>query len=230
MDPTQLAPYLPSLDLGHLLPYLEYVKNAEPYTKLAESIAKTLAIVIGGFWGYRLFVARRQHYPRAELSQAISHKRLENGQVLLVVNLVTKNVGDILLTIQQGDAWVQQIDPCPGEIASKLQAGENVLDEDGHQVLWPSLEDRRLRWKRGELEIEPGESDQVELDFLLPTYVRTVRVYSYLRNTRKRRWKRDIGWRISATYDIPESQARSEPSWSELAAAVTRRLKSRQRI
>lgn len=54
--------------------------------------------------------------------------------------------------------------------------------------------------EKGELEIEPGESDHVYFDCIINSEPEVIEVYSYFKNIKKH-W-RDIGWPLTTVYDL----------------------------
>ena len=62
------------------------------------------------------------------------------------------------------------------------------------------IESHRKEFAKDECEIEPGESQDIQFDFILGDHVQTVLVYSYLLNERKR--QRKLSWDSTTLYDL----------------------------
>lgn len=60
---------------------------------------------------------------------------------------------------------------------------------------------------RKECEVEPGETETVEFDFLIPPGTQCVRVYAHFQNPQK--WGGGIGWRAAIFHDFPETSERA---------------------
>jgi len=173
-----------------------------------QAIATTIAIFIGGFWTYFLFVKKRQKFPRASISHQIFHKPLLQEKALLNVKTVLSNSGDVLLSLESGEVRVQQILPLPTDIASLIGEGQDPVPKYKTEVDWPLIGVRSFAWEKGKCEIEPGENDHFVSDYVVNADVQLVTVYSYFKNTRKR--KRDIGWGVTTVYQIDRSREQNE--------------------
>jgi hypothetical protein len=64
------------------------------------------------------------------------------------------------------------------------------------EVLWPELGVRKPTWADKDLEIEPGENDEVAADFVIPNDAKTIEVYSYFENAQKKQ-ERPVGWSVT---------------------------------
>lgn len=167
---------------------------------LVQSAVTVAAILLGGLWSYFLFVKKRQKYPRAVISQEFTRRPLVKGKVLLSIRTVVRNAGDVLLSLETGEVRVQQVLPLSDDLKAVLLGEGDLVGEGGTEVEWPLISSRRFQWEKGDCEIEPGESERVDADFILDSHVRTITAYSHFQNTKKR--KRDIGWGLTTVYDI----------------------------
>src|SRR6266702_4870713 len=166
---------------------------------IIQSVATVSAIIIGGVWTYWLFIRKRQKYPRAKIEHRISH-RPTNGKILLSIDVIISNSSDVLLLLESGKVLVSQVLPPQAELLSILNGspGTEVTD-------WRALVPlRNPTWKKGELELEPGESQQLPYHFVIDASIQTVLVYTYFRNIKKR--GRVLGWELTTIYDL-------QPSW-----------------
>jgi hypothetical protein len=67
---------------------------------------------------------------------------------------------------------------------------------------WPLIAERILNFRPSDFEIESGEKQAIDFEFVTPSDVRAVRVYAYLRNEQKSKEGRGIGWAASSYYDF----------------------------
>lgn len=172
------------------------------YSDLAgaiQAIAGTLALILGGLWTWQLFVRHRQRFPRAKVSHTVEHRALIPGRVLLHVTVELENTGDVLLRPVGYLLRVQQVLPLHPKLAP-LAAESAALSEADTEFPWPTLGERRKRLEGGTLELEPGESDRIYCDVVIPDRIQTVEVYSHFDNGTKP--KRRIGWSITTLYDL----------------------------
>jgi len=63
------------------------------------------------------------------------------------------------------------------------------------EIEWPMLYGREWKWEKGGFEIEPGESDSLHADYIIPDYVEVIEFYCYISNARKKRAK--LGWTLT---------------------------------
>lgn len=170
-------------------------------TQIIEGLLTAAAIILGGIWSYMLFVRTRQKYPRANLKHRITHRPIGNKKQLLVLEIIIENTGDVLLSFASAVARIQQVLPTPASVGGSLRAADPVPEKE-KEFPWPLLVSRESNWRKGEFEIEPGESDQVTYDFFLGDKLETVRVYVYFENEKKRKREKRIGWGITTLYDL----------------------------
>jgi hypothetical protein len=161
---------------------IESVKNA----------AGVVAVVVGGWWTYSLFIKGRGDFPRASITHRIAHRRLTGNQTLVRVTVGFENSGTVLLTVGEGVVRLSQVDPLPNDGVAPRQSSRTVE--------WPEIESRGL--EANVVEVEPGESDEVDFDFVLDAEIDMVEVYSYFRNPSKA--DRDIGWTLTTLYELKD--------------------------
>ena len=73
--------------------------------------------------------------------------------------------------------------------------------EDGEtEIHWPLLKSRDLYFEKRGCEIEPGEKQDIQFDFIISKNIQTVAVYTFVKN--KKRRDREIGWDSTTIYEI----------------------------
>lgn len=185
-----------------------------------QAFTTSIAIIIGGYWSYKLFVQKRQRYPRANISHLITHIPIDSNKMLMRVVVTIANKGDVLLVLNCGETRIQQVMPVPENIVEAIQQGYDPVEEGETEILWPLLERRVNNWVRGTFEIEPNETDELHYDFIIDRAVEAIIVYSYFRNTTKYgrimrllRQHHEVGWSITTTYQLerPSTHFMEEP-------------------
>jgi hypothetical protein len=180
------------------------------------TIVQIGAILFGGWWAYRGFVRGRLKYLRATLRHSISHFDLDDGRRFLRVETTINNTGSVLLRLIDAIFRVDRVLPLPMSVERDLQTEAGPELENGLQIRWPPVSDDLLRehqWAEGmRPELEPGESDVIICDFIVPGELKTVQVYTYFKNSKKGRWRwrpwrwkrgrEEIGWPLSTFYDF----------------------------
>lgn len=189
------------------------VSQIKDWADTSKAVVEIIAIVVAGWWTYRLFVKNRVEYPYPKVEHSITHWPLADGTVYLSIIVTVTNAGNVLLPLVFGKVFVQQIRPMLNDLwalirgagSSALREGkvEGLFQEGGRQIAWRELGYRESTWGEGELEIEPGEREELQYDFILDEAVQTIRVISYLRNAK--RGEPEVGWRLTTIYDLQEA-------------------------
>lgn len=195
-------------------------RNKDPFDGL-QSVLTIMALFIGGWWTWRAFVQGRQGYPRCDITLHATHRALDDGSALLHVQVSLCNHGSVLAELDRhaGFARVQRVLPLGVDLSPQRAAmealciaGEDEEPDPMPPVVWPLVGE--TRFPIGDCEVEPGETETFDLDFPIPADVRTVRLYIYARNVKKRghfywsgwrpraRKQTDIGWKATTFYDL----------------------------
>jgi len=167
---------------------------------ILKDIFTVVAILVGGIWSYLLFVRKRQKFPRANISHKITHKPIDDNKVLLHLDVGISNAGDVLISIISGIVRLHQIVPAPDELLSTIRSGNDPISEEKNEYDWPLIAEREPKWEKRNFEIEPGETDHANFDFIIDNDIETIEIYTYLKNKKKR--FREIGWNLTTIYDL----------------------------
>lgn len=170
---------------------------------MAESVVMILAIILGGIWAYWNFEIRRQKHPRAKISYIIKHLPISDNKVLLHVKVHIENIGEILLEMESGFTRVYRILPISNDDMLLIETDEMKRCEKGKEIEWPEIDEIKIKYMKGDLEIEPNESDEVRFDFILNSEEQDIFVYSHFENIKK--LERELGWEVSTIYDLRQS-------------------------
>ena len=164
-----------------------------------QSCCSCLAIIFGGVWGYYLFIKNRQKFPRANIDLKVNHRNLTKDEVLIHIEVIITNIGNVLIELTDINTFILQMIPLPDN-AQKIPTGcDSVFVE------WENIKPciaERLRQQK--IEIEPGENQGVQFDFIIPNNYQTIGIYSTIKNERKK--GRDIGWDSTMFYDLIEKE------------------------
>lgn len=186
------------------------------YIEVAESILKSLAIIIGGFWTYHLFVQRRQRFPRVKVEHQIQHYLLEQNKMLLTVKVRITNDGDVLLPLTFMITWVRQLLPTsPASISRTIPVEPDKEDDLPPLAVaerqWKQINRHKssiLRfsdWLRGHShqggEIEPKETDEFFYCFTLDTVPKSILITTIIDNSAK---GNKLSWKARTVYDLKE--------------------------
>lgn len=197
-------------------------QSAKQVMDVVAPAASTLAILVGGWWTYNLFIKNRQSRPKAKISHLIYSERLNDQKMLLRIELKISNIGNVLLQIQSCKTWIQRVTPLYEDQLKLIQDGNSLVDEGKHEVDWVLIDGVEIIYKENKAavkksdlktvvenfvpQIEPGEEDFIYFDFIIDAKVQTILIYSYLRNPSIRR--RDFGWSLCTIYNISKQTSK----------------------
>lgn len=172
-----------------------------------QAMATTLGFIVAALWTYLVFIRNRQTYPRAKLRMQAALKPLSSTTDLLHVVVFVDNVGGVLLKLVGASARVDEVLPLQAELAAQLAQHSDKLRRAGEtEIRWPAMDRCEPQWLNSPYEIEPSESENIHFDFLIPSSANTVEIYVHFQNESKA--GRDIGWDLTALYDIISSTKR----------------------
>lgn len=197
--------------ISDLLKFLNANKDAFESLK---AVATTGGIVIAGWWTWKMFISKREKFPRATVTHEVSTWKLSNSHRLVRVHLLIKNESDILLCMSKGHTWIQQMRPWPPELLHAANEGSEIVPPNQTEFSWPIIAERDFEF-HGQKEVEPKESDEIILDFVINIECEQILVYSFVENYAK--VGRNLGWNASTIVDIsaPTHQATGEQIMSE---------------
>lgn len=176
------------------------VKDIELWSSALANLATIVALIVGGYWTWRRFFRQRTEKPRATLSYRASHRPLTDQDDLLWVSVRAENTGSVLLKVRELRCEVQQVVPLASETVEKLEARELINERNEADL--ECIRCYEPTWEPGQVEIEPGESDIFDFDFVVSKPVETILIYAHLPNA-----ERDdgIGWDTSGFFDLHTS-------------------------
>lgn len=181
----------------------------------AQAMVTVAAVIVGGFWTYTLFVKERQQYPHANIEQKVSDVALSKETNLLRVGVDVTNTGTSRIIIAKGIIRIQQVLPLPACPDTGACAAEEIkvalanVEREADRLTWPLLAKRDTTFT-DPLDIEPGEKDSLEFEFVIPSTVKVARIYTYFRNDKKSTPTGEIGWWASSyyTFSKPDRSAK----------------------
>ncbi|MDR4484950.1 MAG: hypothetical protein R3B95_17385 [Nitrospirales bacterium] len=171
-----------------------------------QAIVTICAIFVGAWWTYNTFVKERQSYPHAIIGQTISHIPLSESINLLRLEITLTNTGTSALSINESTMRVQQILPllpCTSDPCHFVEINNELtkIQKEVNRFTWPLISERDASFKPA-LDIEPGEKDVIDFEWVFSSEVEVVRVSSYFGNKEKIKGNSGLGWGLSTIYDF----------------------------
>jgi hypothetical protein len=159
-----------------------------------------LGIILAGIWTWLLFVRQRLAFPKLDIDLVITDAIVLDEARFIHAQLSLKNVGSVVLTSNRAELRIRQIAPLPDELKPGIKEGYDPVGNDRTEVEWPMIAGREWKWNRGDFEIEPGEKDSLQADFVISTAIQVVEFYSFVGNAKKKR--QGIGWTLTRIHEF----------------------------
>jgi hypothetical protein len=183
------------------------VSDLQARIEILKSLTEAIAIVIAGLWTYELYIKNRYDHP------------YRNGMIYLSVFVTVTNEGKTKLDLGGGRISVRQILPVPeqikkmlhetinrsGEEEIRLGTSQGLFIDSGQRFGWITLGLRQWSQLRGKMkELEPGQTREIQFDFLIEDEVKVVEAISYIEYSKS-------SWESATLYSLTSSKtARKE--------------------
>jgi hypothetical protein len=186
----------------HALEVRASAEQVELWSSVAANLVTIFALAVGGWWTYTRFIRQRTEQPRATLTYRAAHRRLTPRELLLRVSVRATNSGTVLLGVRELCCEIHQVAPLTSEALAKLEARELINERDEADL--GCIRCYEQKWKAGEVEIEPNESESFDFDFIVDSAAETVLVYADLPNAER---EDGGGWQAAGFYDFGVTSA-----------------------
>lgn len=158
------------------------------------------AIIVGAILSRRLLKKQRPDYPRADVNQTVQHRPLCDGLVILRVTATIINKGEVVIKVDTAFTRLLLLLPCDEALLAELRNGTHKRVGGGSRINWGLLEKVTSIHNEPRI-VEPGETDEIHFDFLVPQSVDSVIAFTNIRNG-----STDLVWERSTIYDITDSK------------------------
>lgn len=164
----------------------------KPWAEIVQSFFVVAAIVAAGIW----FFWQGETSPKAKISHMVTHRQINENLTWVHVSITITNAGKTTLDLASGVIRIQKILPLDPKISERIERNENPIPQDSLIVAWPRIGDSYEPPLN--IKIEPGESDMLKSEFIIPSYVKTVKIYSYFEKQKDS----PTGWSTTTIYDL----------------------------
>ena len=165
-----------------------------------KDLATIIALILGGFWTYKLWIQNRQNRPRLVIAHSAEHVRIPSRhQVLLGVTEKFSNVGPVAIELNKGEIRVYQVLPLPDGADQRAKTADSLNGTAEDAEVWPVLQVYPHPWDKERELIEPGEVDEIKNYFLIPESIEVVNIISYVGNPAE---DSKMAWQASTSYDL----------------------------
>lgn len=168
------------------------LNGVKDVVSILQSIFTITAIIAAAWW----FFFQAETSPRIGLSHLVNYHKIHDDWTWIYVSIKLENLGKRPISLSSEKVWLQKILPVDKNIKDKIEQDINLTAEKGN-IDWPLIGEPYQ--KEIDIEIYPGESDTLNYEFIIPSYVKTIRLYSFYQKDGSIK-----GWRLASLHDLLE--------------------------
>ena len=174
-----------------------------PSLDTLRNIVEIVAFLGVAYWFYR----RRESKPRGVVENNVKCFKVGGNKHYLQVVVLLKNTGNVRFTVKPKKGMTN------GVVVENVPDDTSFLyQKEGMEVKLKTIKQINII---DEVHVEPSESTKIAFDFLLPTGVKRVKIYTYINNVkfhglynrmRSKILKKNsyIGWSDTTIYEIQD--------------------------
>lgn len=193
--------------LGSVL--LASLSDWNTISNIASNIATVVALLVGGAWAYFNFLRERIRWPKAEVDIVFAERRLSDEFILVNVTVRVKNYGRGLMQLTRIRVDLRRVLPIDDDTMAKIHSGDQYR-KDGVKARWPRIGKLERVSSSGQIELEPGETDEFGFDFFVSPSTEVVQAYAFVENVTKGYANHFLGWGVTQLHDIAANPRRLE--------------------
>jgi len=157
-----------------------------------QGIVAIIVLILGGWW----FVRQNQASEKLNTAIQLENRLLDGAATKLVeAHIKLSNVGAVPVNLHFVHLIVRQVVPTDPGAAKMLASLAKSRKAAGTEDMWPALIDQP---RKSEIFLEPGESDEMDFNFVVPASVKTVQIDANV----AREKNSDFSWRQTQLYDL----------------------------
>ncbi len=169
-----------------------FLGKANDVAKLVQSSLIISSIIAAGVW----FLMQAEASPKANISHIVTERQLTDKWVWVHVAITVSNPGKRPLYLENGTFRIQGILPLDREMAEQVKRDVNKLIASGVMVVqWPQVGNSYEKVPINQ-RIDPGESERLNMEFIVPSFLQTIKVYSHFEKAY------GMGWAETTIYQL----------------------------
>lgn len=150
-----------------------------------EIIVGILATISTGLWTYYIVQIERVHVPKVKLEYVVNCSKYDDDSYIVSNKFLVKNTGNVLVELNYAQTRIKQISPKFKDLPVGVDEF-NMLKSDDPRLLWPMIGMREWEDKGEALYVEPGETMELDSDFIILKRAQVIRLYGFVSNDPKR--------------------------------------------
>jgi hypothetical protein len=168
------------------------LEKTEKITSIIQAVVTVIAIILAGIW----FYLQRELRPKLNITHTVTYQPITEHWNWIHIDVGLTNISKRHLRLTRGRIRIQQILPLDDPLAEAINRGENLIPQEQTQVTWPMLGNTYS--PNLQIRMEPGESDTLEYEFIVPSSLKVVRIYTYFEEREGAEW----GWSRATIYEL----------------------------
>lgn len=180
---------------------LSWLKDLATIIQAAFATAAIIGAAIFAIFKLQLF---RDFAPHLSISHTINHRPIADSYVHIDVTATLHNSSRVKVGLSNGVFWLLQIAPVldDQELEKRLSEWDFIGESEAFSQ-WPILDRFTFNWDEADLTIEPGQTFQQTIEFVISKEITTVAVQSlYYSSKHSKGTRKPSGWGITTVCDI----------------------------
>ena len=184
---------------GAMYLWLPDIDKTGDLARITQASVTAIIVAVGAMFAAVKFQIFRESAPHVTVTQTVTHRRIGDSYVHLMVTATLYNSSKVKMDFRRGYFRFQQISPITDSEVENLYA-DVFVDGKHRDFQWELLKTVERNWEINDIIIEPGESHQETCEFIVIAEVETVLIDTFFYNPRQPAIPQ--GWGTTSVYDI----------------------------
>lgn len=167
-------------------------EKIKDYASILQSIATIAALIVAAIW----FNYQDRAIEKIDTSHELECRKINDKFFWLGAKIRLENRGNVTAFLTKGKVRVQKILPLAKHIKKRIEDNESLIPSKELVVDWPTIGPTVSDGFKSE--IRSGETDEFDVDFIVPSYVKSIKLYSYFGRVTDSK----LGWKHSSFHDL----------------------------
>lgn len=146
---------------------------------ILQSAVTVLAIGFGGAFALYKLEVFRELRPHLRIDESITHRSIGPNYTHIAVTTNLHNTSKVAVEIREAGFRVQIVAPVADSEVKRVLDDYSQNEDDENYMQWPMYSETLNRWPEGDFVIEPNGIDREVVEFVVPSWIKTVLVYAY---------------------------------------------------
>ncbi len=146
---------------------------------ILQSAFTVLAIGFGGAFALYKLEAFRELRPHLRIDETITHRPIGPNYTHIAVTANLHNTSKVAVEIREAGFRIQIVAPVADSEVKRVMDDYSQNEDDENYLQWPMYSETVNRWPKGDFVIEPNGLDREVVEFVVPSWIKTVLVYAY---------------------------------------------------